>query len=441
MENVKCKMMAWTVGLALAAVAAPTVTVTDVAFDAESRKLTVDYTLSAPAVVTVEILTNGIPIGAENHAFLFGDVNRFVDKANGTIFWKPEREWRAELSGATVSARLTAWDRDDPPDYMVFDLSMTNKVYYYASAGAVPFGVTNRIYKTDLLVMRRIRASGAEFRMGGNASAAWLSDPDNWLYQSVPHLVTLTNDFYMGIYEFTQGQYMRLMKTNTSPTSNMADVPFAERMTYPLDKVSYDSFRGYTGNASYDWPTAGHTVNSSLPLGQLRTRTGVDTFDYATDAQWEFACRAGTSSEVNTGVNLTNKIADVRMDEVAWYKSNSVNEHTGELGTHEVGLKRPNAWGLYDMHGNVWEYVLDYFSGNTSTVLYYSDGSPVIAPVGASKEDARASGYAGYRTKRGGAYDQEARHCTSHRRNNVGPAGVASYNGHRVIFNLPYTIQ
>lgn len=436
MKNVKCKMMACMAGMALATVAAPTVTVTDVSFDAAARKLTVNYSLSAPAVVTAEILTNGVPIGAANHAFLFGDVNMFVDKTAGTIFWKPEREWSAQLGAAELSARLTAWDRDDPPDYMIFDLSMTNKVYYYASAEAVPFGVTNRMYKVDMLVMRRIHAAGAEFRMGANNSACGLGATQSWTAQSIPHLVTLTNDFYMGIYEFTQGQYMRLNKTSTAPSSNMAAVPFAERMTYPLDNVSYDSFRGLT-SGSYNWPVNGHTVNSTLQLGYLRSRTGVDTFDYATDAQWEFACRAGTSSEVNTGVNLTNMLTDVRMDEVAWYKSNSVNEHTGERGTHEVGLKRPNAWGLYDMHGNVWEYVLDFYSKDD----YLSDGSPVVAPVGASSADASASGYGGYRTKRGGAYDQEARNCTSHRRNNVGPAGKAEFNGHRVIFNLPYTIQ
>ena len=428
-------------GLAAAAWAAPTVTVGEISMDAEARKLAIPYTLSAPAIVTAEILTNGVPIGAANHAFLFGDVNAYVNGTSGTVYWKPEREWCTRLSAATVSARLTAWDRDDPPDYMVFDLSMTNKMYYYASADAVPFGVTNRIYKTDLLVMRRIHATGAEFRMGGNASAAWVSDSMSWLPHSIPHLVTLTNDFYIGIYEFTHGQYMRLMKTTTAPTSYMDAVPLAERLAYPLDNVSYNEFRATATDSAYDWPVQGHTVNMSLPIGQLRTRTRVDTFDYATDAQWEFACRAGTTSDVNTGLNLTNKTADVRMDEVAWYKANSFNEHTGALGTHEVGLKRPNAWGLYDMHGNVWEYTLDYFSQNTSTALYYSDGSPVVAPVGVSDADARASGYGSYRTKRGGAYDQVARDCTSHRRNNVGPHGNASYNGHRVIFNLPYTLQ
>ncbi len=158
-------------------------------------------------------------------------------------------------------------------------------------------------------------------------------------------------------------------------------------------------------------------LTKRLPKGVIAT--------LPTEAQWEFACRAGTKTAYWYGDS-----ADSRM----------MNYDRKRLPT-SVKSYAANPWGLYDMHGNVWEYVLDYFSGNTSTVLYYSDGSPVIAPVGASAADARASGYAGYRTKRGGAYDQEARHCTSHRRNNVGPAGVASYNGHRVIFNLPYTIQ
>ena len=70
MENVKCKMMMWLAGLALAAAAAPTVTVTDVAFDADARKLTVAYTLSSPAIVTAEILTNGVPIGVISSLFV-----------------------------------------------------------------------------------------------------------------------------------------------------------------------------------------------------------------------------------------------------------------------------------------------------------------------------------------------------------------------------------
>ena len=435
----KRMLTAGVMGGVLLTMAAPLVEVTDVSYDTEARKLKVSYDLSAPAIVTAEILTNGVPIGSENHAFLFGDVNAFVNGTSGTIYWRPEREWGVQLSAATLSAKVTTWDLDDPPDYMVFDLSMTNKVYYYASAGAVPFGVTNRIYKTDLLVMRRIHAVGVEFRMGADNSACGLSADSNWAPQTIPHLVTLTNDFYMAIYEFTQGQYMRIKQQTTAPTSAMSAVPFAERLTYPLDNVSYNSFRGDAG--SYSWPVNGHAVNSTAPLGLLRTRTGVNTFDYATDAQWEFACRAGASTEVNTGVNLTNRIADVRTDEVAWYSANSVNAHTGAAGTHEVGLKRPNAWGLYDMHGNVWEYVLDNFSQNKNGVAYYSDGSPVVAPVGASSTDSSASGWGGYRTKRGGAYDQNAVHCTSYRRTNVGPHGAASYNGHRVIFNLPYTMQ
>ena len=223
----------------------------------------------------------------------------------------------------------------------------------------------------------------------------------------------------------------------------MDAVPFVERLTYPLDNVSYNSFRGDASQSynTYVWPQKGHAVNPSLPLGMLRARTDVDTFDYATDAQWEFACRAGTASDVNTGVNMTNSTSDVRMDEVAWYSANSVNAHTGAAGTHEVGLKRPNAWGLYDMHGNVWEYVLDYFSQNKADAPYYSDGSPVVAPDGVSFEVGEASGWKHYRTKRGGAYDQLARRCSSHCRTSVGPAGAASYNGHRVIFNLPYTLK
>ena len=109
-----------------------------------------------------------------------------------------------------------------------------------------------------------------------------------------------------------------------------------------------------------------------------------------TEAQWEYACRAGT-----TGDYAGN------LDEMAWYSSNSGST------THAVGQKKPNAWGLYDMHGNVWEWCSDYYDEN-----YYSK-SPTSDP-----ENTAASSN---RVFRGGSWDYYAVHCRSAFRSGCGP--------------------
>ena len=111
-----------------------------------------------------------------------------------------------------------------------------------------------------------------------------------------------------------------------------------------------------------------------------------------TEAQWEYACRAGKASALNSGRELTSEYGSCpNLDAVAWYDKNSGSE------THAVGQKRANAWGLYDMHGNVWEWCRDRYDD-------YSTGN-VTDPTGPESGSCRGS--------RGGSWSDGARGCRS----------------------------
>jgi len=134
------------------------------------------------------------------------------------------------------------------------------------------------------------------------------------------HSVTLTQPFYMGKYEVTQAQYLQIQGTNPS---------WFQGLTNPVDSVSWEDADAFRQQAS----TA---TKEALRL--------------PTEAEWEYACRAGTRSVYSSG----DQEAD--LDRVAWYDGNSKGS------THPVGEKAPNAFGLYDMHGNVWEWCSDWYA-------------------------------------------------------------------------------
>ena len=235
-------------------------------------------------------------------------------------------------------------------------------------------------YKTTKLVLKRVEAGS--FVMG-NAK-----EEDNQ-----PHSVVLTKPFYLGIYEVTQKQWERVMGTRPSYFSGDAN---------PVESVSYDMICGSCDGAK--WP-ASDAVDDNSFLGCLRRKTNIN-FGLPTEAQWEYACRAGTTTRYSCG-----NIAD---GDYMWFDDNS-----GSL-THEVGTRKPNWWGFYDMHGNVWEWCRDWYAEELSMGT-----------------DPRGSSSGSGRVLRGGSCSDNASYCTSSLRNSCGPSRSDNDIGFRLSRTLP----
>ena len=184
--------------------AAPSVT--SVRFSQEEtgpRTVTVDYTLSGEeAIITMDVLVNGVSIGDENIHFLEGDVNRLVQPGNRQIKWYAQKSWPGHnVTASAVQVRVNAWSRQSPPDYMVVDLETPNTVRYYTSTNALPDGgLDNNLYKTSRLVMKFVEAAGETYTMGVAGTTSG---------QHATHTATLSNDYYIGIYTITQAQWKR----------------------------------------------------------------------------------------------------------------------------------------------------------------------------------------------------------------------------------------
>ena len=185
----------------LAGAGALAATVSNVAVNptgAGTGPVEVTYDLDAAAIVTFDVLTNGVSIG-QGVANAGGDANRYTLAGTGKrIFWMPHRDWEGhDLAG--VQVKVTAWELGVPPPYMVAEIH-GGDVQYYASADLIPDGgVTNRKYKTSYLVMVKVPAKDVLWTMGSTAANACTAA------REVMHRVKLSSDFYMGIYEFTEG--------------------------------------------------------------------------------------------------------------------------------------------------------------------------------------------------------------------------------------------
>ena len=193
------------------------------------------------------------------------------------------------------------------------------------------------------------------------------------------HEVTLTEPFMMGVHEVTQAQYEQVMKNNPSKFKG-AD--------HPVEMVTWKDALEFCRRLS------------ELPA----EKAAGNVYRLPTEAEWEYACRAGTKAAYSFGDD------DSKLGDYAWFRVGSGKE------THPVGSKQPNAWGLYDMHGNVYEWCSDWFEE-------YPSGE-VTDPSGPSSGS--------FRVYRGGSWFNSAEVCRSAYRSRGKPSRLRNDLGFRV---------
>jgi formylglycine-generating enzyme required for sulfatase activity len=253
-------------------------------------------------------------------------------------------------------------------------------------------GTGNFTFKSDVIVLKWIPPG--VFTMG-NTTAGY--DPE--------HEVTITEGFWAGVFEVTQLQWLQVMGAypqaqnyNNSGTN-----------TDPMHNVSWEEIRG--ASATYNWPST-TAVGTSTFMGNLQAKTSLN-FDLPTEAEWEYSCRAGTTTLWSYG--------DTENGNYMWYSTNNT-----PTGTKEVGGKLPNPWGLYDMHGNVYEWCLDW---RNLSYPSYESSSTQTDPTGALSGSDRVD--------RGGDWNNAAADGRSARRDFSAPSGRGSGLGLR-LYSRPW---
>ena len=209
------------------------------------------------------------------------------------------------------------------------------------------------------------------------------------------HEVTIGKDYYLGVTEVTQGQYEKTMGTNPSYFQKQVPSYFQKQVIrksdssmYPVEMVSWEDAVEFCKKLS------------DLPEEKKAGRV----YRLPTEAEWEYACRSGSKSAYSFGDSSKS------LGDYAWFYGNS------DERTHPVGEKKANAWGLYDMHGNVWEWCSDWYDE-------YPKGA-VSDPTG-PKEGS-------YRVIRGGGWGYEAADCRSALRVRLTPVDRNRYLGFRL---------
>lgn len=264
--------------------------------------------------------------------------------------------------------------------YMVIDISggANARRFPVSWIDDVPRDGWTHEHKTTKIVLRRIpegvfTMGSPQGEFGRNASER-------------QRRVTMARPYYMGVFEITRRQYMLVMGEAGSGEG-------IEGML-PMNGMTWEAVRG--NRKECDWPTARDKVGKNTFINALRTKTGIKTFDLPTEERWEYACRAGSATSLDDDRELRGN-RDGELDKLGRYAQNAgVNIRCKAI----VGSYAPNAWGLYDMHGNVWEWCLDRYSQSDEKSSIDLDGNAL---------DVHDAG----RVLKGGSYLEDGKNCRS----------------------------
>ncbi|HOC57396.1 MAG TPA: formylglycine-generating enzyme family protein [Verrucomicrobiota bacterium] len=290
----------------------------------------------------------------------------------------------AGLNG-NLAGECRVWD-DDWGDLPSWELFNVRKQLWHknlaAGSGAPPVQTTPNM----------VWIPCGTFTMGSPAS-----EPASYSDERPQTHVTLSQGFWLGKYEVTQGEYLSVMGSNPSY--------FTGDLSRPVERVSWDDAVAYCAALTQRERAAGR-----LPTGY--------EYRLPTEAQWEYACRAGTTTAFHYGGALRSGMANF----YGYYEYlPSDPYHSNPSGiflvrTTTVGSYAPNAWGLHDMHGNVWEWCLDWYGAYP--------GGDVTDPAGASSGSARVL--------RGGDWRNRASSCRSANRDRIYPDYRGNFLGFRL---------
>ena len=313
-------------------------------------------------VVNSTTVTAVTPVGS------LGPQNVVVTGAKGTA---------TVVGGFTyILSTVPAWATliEAVPDPAV----VTNAAY---RAAIVATGLPWRVRHTQTQIEMLLVPPGT-FNMGCSASNQYGCDGN----ENPVHAVTLTNAFYLGRYEVTQAQWTAVLGSNPSYFSDASgEVPSGQVPLRPVEQVSWNMIQGFN------------------------TATGLRL---PTEAEWEYAYRAGTTTAFHSFSGYPNGTNDdTLLGSIAWFSSNS------NTRTRPVGGKQANALGLHDMSGNVWEWVNDWYGGT------YYQSSPSMNPPGPVTGT--------YRVLRGGSLFNYSNYCRSSNRVNISPDLVYNIVGFR----------
>ena len=316
------------------------------------EKVDIDFTLggidAADAIKLALILSNGLErVSADESAF----DTLFAHNGRNRIVWTPGRQHKGSHFERLTVSIVPAADANAVPEYMVVNLMDGSFIYYPESYSEQ---VNSNRNKSDHMAFRRCFATtsdkwkaisgGKDYYMIGSPTTEGGRRSGTSEDQKS---VRLTKDFWLAVFPTTWVQWATLGGSRSTETSATYDF-------YPARGLTYDAIRGAdTSTSGYHYPTS-KDVDASTPLGRLRALTGV-AFDLPTEAQWEYACRAGTTTKYFWGTAADSSRTYIMSD--------------GSWGTNPVGSKLPNGWGIYDLIGGVhqWTTTLGWRSADTST--------------------------------------------------------------------------